>query len=185
MVTPTSLRRADDLAQIVLQRGHLAPQRGQRLSRLSQTVAGHSPRRDHPFEYPVPVGAPFDQQAGRLQVHQLRREAVREYVVDLPRDPGALRERPRLRFGRACGSLLGEEPLALPRASASSRRTYPASARPMLVTVVVSKESSSTTAYEPRATTLMGSAADSGILSRAVIAHPHHRTSAGTRNPAA
>ena len=103
-----------ELAQEVLQRGHLAAQRGERLPGLGEALARHGACGDDSFQDLVaelPRRLPLDQQPGRLQVHELRGEAVGEHVVDLAGDPGPLGQRRRLGLRHPRRPLLGEQPL--------------------------------------------------------------------------
>ena len=117
-----SRRRTDELREEVLQRSELATQRGQGVPRLVETVARHAPRRHHALQDLLPACAPLDQQPGRLQVHELRGEAVCQHVVDLR----AIRARSAsaadsASAARAALSWVSNR-WALPCASASRRR---------------------------------------------------------------
>lgn len=103
--------------------------------------------------------------------------------MDLPRDPGPLRQCRGLRLGHTSRPLLSEQPLGTAAGLRVEAQHVSGQGEPPAVAAVVSQTSLLTAANALSATEVAGSAAARGNLSMALMAHPHHRTMAGTRNP--
>ncbi len=84
--------RAGDVLQFLVERQRVGAQRVHRAPRLGQAVGGHPLRGREHVECLVDVAAVGQHGARGLDLDTETAERMREHVVDLPRDPGALVE---------------------------------------------------------------------------------------------
>lgn len=128
--------------------------------------------------------ASLDLEPGRFEMHQLRRETVRQDIVDLPGDPGALGESGGDRLGLPGGPLLREQPEAGPSGVGVEAQGAPPSTTAAVVSSAPSLLSSVITNPATGSVTMATTAA-TGSRSIAMRATETHSTMAGTSAPAA